>query len=148
MTTTSEGSLLRELRAILADYVARIDRIGAEAFRLRGESFETWDLKQRRVRVALRLLEQAVEAFEAHPDLSAEDLVGEVEAFAAHSGAEELAREVARTPEVPLPVGTLERLVEQDVARLHARLVELHREHPEKCGPGCPCGGDLAEVRP
>ncbi len=119
-----QGTLLRELAAILRDYLGRIDRIGPETFRLRGESFEAWDLKQRRVRVALHLLERAVEAFETQPDLSAE----------------ELAREVARTPEVPLPKGTLGRLVEEDIARLHARLVELHREHPEKCeGAGCPC---------
>jgi hypothetical protein len=135
-TENEKGSLLRELAAILRDYQERIDRIGPEAFRLRGEAFEAWDRKRQRIALVLTLLEEAAEVLARHG--TDEDL-------------EVLAREVARAPDVPVPVspGTLQRLVEADVASLRGRVARLHREHPEKCpGAGCPCRTEQPEVRP
>lgn len=104
-------TLLRELRAILADYVDRIDRLGAETFRLRSESFGKWDRKQHSIRLCLQLLDEAVAAEEA----------GQLD---------ELLRELSKSP----------RLTEANVAALHARIAELHRRQPELCpGEGCPC---------
>ncbi len=122
-------SLLRELRAVLADYQARIDRIGPETFRLRGESFDAWERKRRRIRLCLALLTEAVEA----DDRGALD---------------KLLREVVAAPERHIPPevlgetwpAALDRVAEANVAALREHLARLHRERPAACeGEGCPC---------
>jgi len=52
-------SLLQELCTILADYVQRIERTGAEALRLPGESRAAWVHKRKRIRLALKVLDGA-----------------------------------------------------------------------------------------
>ncbi len=84
----NEGSLLRELGAILRDYQDRIDRIGAETFRLRGESFADWERKRKRIRLVLEVVQWAAEA----------DEKGRLDA---------LLREVAKAPERYVPAELL-----------------------------------------
>lgn len=50
-----------ELAAILRDYEERIEKLGPETLRLRGESFAEWESKRRRTHVYLELLEVAAE---------------------------------------------------------------------------------------
>ncbi len=133
--TKEQGTLLCELRTILADYTFRMEHIGPEMFRLRGESFQEWARKRRRVALCLELLDKAIAAFDA-------------------GRFDELLHEVAEAPErhVPLELlgpapgpGNLARVVVADLARLQDRLARLHQEWPEQCpGEGCPC----REVRP
>ncbi len=54
-----QGSLVREVAAILRDYQDRIDRLGPETLRLRGEDHREWERKRRRIRLCLGLIEAA-----------------------------------------------------------------------------------------
>lgn len=113
-----KGSLLRELAGILRDYQHRIDTVGAEAFRLRGEPFVQWDRKQHRIRLCLELLEKAVRASDA-------------------GRLDELLREVAATPDVAVPAA-LARLPEPICSRCLRR--EGHHAGPGTIDHDCPDG--------
>ncbi len=86
MTTkavTKQTSLLHELAVIMRDYAERIEKLGLETLRLRGESFGE-ERKRRRIDLVLELLEAAVRA----------DDEGKLD---------ELLQEVAKTPEQHVP---------------------------------------------
>jgi len=55
------ATLLRETAAILRDFQARIEKLGPETLRLRGESFGAWARKRYRLAVVLVQLEAAAE---------------------------------------------------------------------------------------
>ncbi len=98
MTTIKPNTLLRVLAAVLRDYQDRIDRIGAETFRLRGESFDAWEGKRRRVRLC-------------------SDLLGTVIGASDERHFEAILRELARAPAVPLE----RRSIIEEAARALAR---------------------------
>jgi hypothetical protein len=72
----NERAMLREVEEVLRDYRERLNRIGPEAFRLRGETHAAWEAQRRRLD---DLLER----------LSLDGVL----------------RELARAPEAPIPPG-------------------------------------------
>lgn len=82
-------SLLHEVTEILLDYRRRLNRLGPETFRLRGESFAAWEQKRRRLDLVLELLQAA--AGPQRP-MRLNDVL----------------RELARAPEVPIPGDVLD----------------------------------------
>jgi hypothetical protein len=95
-------SLLRELRTILADYVQRIERAGAEALRLPGEPRADWVRKRKQIQRALKVLEKV--ASEARDSRELLAILAEPRrlAAAAEKNLESLRRRVAAMDEARL----------------------------------------------
>ncbi len=116
----SQSSLLRELAAILRDYQARIVRLGPETLRMRGESFEQWEGKRRRIDLVRELLERTVRASD-------------------DGKLAELLHQVAEAPERVVPAELLRPPPEPVCSRCLRRLSH-HRPGPGSVDHDCPDG--------
>lgn len=115
----NERPLLRQLRTILADYLFRVEQLGPEAFRLRGESLQDWERNQRRVALALSVLDATVE--------------GRIGRGLGERGT---------------PQSVLRAMAQERLDHLRRRLAALHAREPGLCqGVGCPCCAGAAEAR-
>jgi hypothetical protein len=87
-----QTTLLAEVLEVLRDYRRRVNRIGAETFRLRGETHAAWEARRHRLDLVAELLERLVAT--DRPAAGAP---------LARVKLDRVLRELAHVPEVPLP---------------------------------------------